>query len=108
MQEAGYETMAAFIARRRHAAGLRATREWERRAWWREFRGHLRSASRAAEMVGRKVADAVRGEPVAWCVGVGYGALLVGMAVGACAERAGRGDFGPSADVSHTGGGDGA
>ncbi len=92
-------TLEAFVARRSHAASLRATREWERRAWWREFRGHLRSANRAVDMVGRKVADAVRGDPVGWCVGVGYGALLVGFAAGAYTVRATRGEFGPASDV---------
>lgn len=84
-------TLEEFVARRSYAASLRATREWERRAWWREFRSHLRAASRALSMVGRAVGDTVRGNPAGWCVGIGYGALLVGMAVGAAAERASSG-----------------
>jgi hypothetical protein len=88
LEEDDATTLEAFVARRSYAASLRATREWERRSWWRAFRGHLRSANRALEMVGRSVADAVRGDPVGWCVGVGYAALMVGMAVGGAAERA--------------------
>lgn len=78
-------TLDAFVAWRSNAASLRATREWERRTWWREFRGHLREGSRAVAMVGRAAADSMRGAPAAWVIGVGYLALCAGIGLGRAA-----------------------
>lgn len=80
-------TLDAFVAWRSHAASLRAAREWDRRAWWRQFRSHLLEGSRAVAMVGRATADSMRGAPEAWVLGVGYLALSAGIGIGRAAER---------------------